>query len=87
MAGNEGRDPAEDLAKLREEIRLYDADLAQRPWLVVANKMDVPEASEHLAAFRKRFPKVEVWPVSAESGMGVAEFKERLAERIGRRPE
>ncbi len=87
MAGSEGRNPSEDLAKLREEIRLYDEELARRPWIVVANKMDLPDAAEHFAAFRVRFPKVEAWAVSAVEGAGMEELKARLGDLIGRRPE
>ncbi|HUF61170.1 MAG TPA: GTPase ObgE [Verrucomicrobiales bacterium] len=86
MGASEGRDPSNDLAKLREEIRLYDEDLARRPWIVVANKMDLPDAAEHFAAFRMRFPKAEVWAVSAVEGAGMEELKARLGELIGRRP-
>ena len=51
MAGSEGRNPIEDLQHLRREIDLYDARLSLRPWWMVANKMDLPEAAENLAAF------------------------------------
>ena len=49
MAGSEGRNPIEDLQHLRREIDLYDARLSLRPWWIVANKMDLPEAAENLA--------------------------------------
>ena len=80
MAGSEGRNPTEDLQHLRREIDLYDTRLSQRPWKVVANKMDLPEAEENLAAFRVRFPQVEVAAISAEAGTGFAELKARLAD-------
>lgn len=41
-AGSEGRNPVEDLQSLKEELRLYDEDLVERPTFVVANKMDLP---------------------------------------------
>ena len=56
MAGSEGRNPIEDLQHLRREIDLYDPRLAQRPWRVVANKMDLPGAEENLAAFAPALP-------------------------------
>lgn len=40
-AGSEGRDPVEDLASLKEELRLYDVELAGKPAFVVANKTDL----------------------------------------------
>ncbi len=71
MAGSEGRNPLEDLASLRKELSLYHSNLGERPWLVVANKMDLSDADEHLTAFRARYPKIEVIPVSASENQGV----------------
>jgi GTP-binding protein len=75
MAGSEGRNPIEDLQHLRREIALYDPRLAQRPWQVVANKMDLPAAEENLAGFRERFPEREVVPVSAKENEGIEVLK------------
>jgi len=83
MAGSEGRDPIRDLEILRTEVREYDAELAQFPWWVVANKMDLEGAAENLAAFRARFPKVGVVPISAELEEGLEELKGRLDEEVG----
>ena len=48
VAGSEDRNPIEDLQNLRREIDLYDPTLSQRPWFVIANKMDLPGAPENL---------------------------------------
>ena len=69
MAGSEGRNPIEDLQHLRREIDLYDPRLSERPWRVIANKMDLPEAEENLAAFRRRFPEREVTPDFGERNL------------------
>ena len=58
MAGSETRDPIEDVETLRKELSMYDESLAKQAWLVVANKMDLPESEELLERFRQRFPKV-----------------------------
>jgi GTPase len=73
-AGSEGRNPIADLGSLRRELDLYDPTLSQRPWLIVANKMDLPEASDHLPVIRSRFPDKIVAPISAETGEGIPEF-------------
>ena len=78
MAGSEGRNPIEDLHHLRREIDLYDARLSQRPWRVVANKMDLPGAEENLAAFQQRFPDREVISLSAKEQKGIASLKRAL---------
>src|SRR4029077_17067545 len=48
VAGSEGRSPIQDLQQLRKEIDLYDPLLSARPWFVVSNKMDLPNAEENL---------------------------------------
>jgi GTP-binding protein len=78
IAGSEGRLPIEDLQNLRREIDLYDPRLSQRPWYVVANKMDLPEASENLRALKQRFPNVEVIPISAGQSEGLDDLKDAL---------
>ena len=78
MAGSEGRNPIEDLQHLRREIDLYDPRLSQRPWRVVANKMDLPEAEENLATLRQRYPKLEVVPVSAKENEGIENLQRTL---------
>jgi len=79
IAGSEGRNPIEDLQNLRREIDLYDAALSSRSWLVVANKMDLPDAEENLRAIRERFPRIKVIPISAATGAGIDALKETLA--------
>jgi len=78
VAGSEGRNPTEDVQKLRREIDLYDPILSKRTWCIIANKMDLPGARENLAALRNRFPTVEVAPLSAQTGEGLEELRVKL---------
>jgi GTPase len=80
IAGSEGRHPIEDLQNLRREIDLYDPRLSQRPWFVIANKMDLPEARENLRALQQRFPDLEVVAISASQSEGLAELRTRLEQ-------
>jgi GTP-binding protein len=80
IAGSEGRHPIEDLQNLRREIDLYDPRLSERPWYVVANKMDLPEAPENLRALLGRFPNLEIVPISAEGKEGLVELKAGLEQ-------
>jgi GTP-binding protein len=82
VAGSEGRNPVEDLRNLRREIDLYDPALSSRPWLVVANKMDLPDAKKNLEAVQERFPKTKIIPTSAAKGEGTDVLKGALAARI-----
>ena len=82
MAGSEGRSPIADLESLRREIDLYDQRLSERPWLIVANKMDLPQAAENLRDFEKRFPQCTIIPISAKERRGIKELKRLLGEWI-----
>jgi GTP-binding protein len=82
MAGSEGREPIEDLQKLRKELDLYDPKLSERPWIVVANKMDLEGAKEKLKHFKTRYRKLETFPISAEAGEGIEKLKLRLGELV-----
>lgn len=82
MAGSEAREPLEDLAHLREELKLYDPALAKRPWLVAANKMDLPEAAEKLAVFKARHRRLKVIPISAEHREGLEKLRTELRDRV-----
>ena len=80
------RDPISDIQILRKELRLYDEELGERPWLIVPNKIDLEESNLYLEALKTRFPKQEVFPISAEKGDGLDALKKRLCELAGKRP-
>src|SRR5690606_17040438 len=54
MAGSEGRDPLEDFVTINKELEQYDETLLERPQLIVANKMDIPEAADNLELFKEQ---------------------------------
>jgi GTPase len=81
IAGSEGRTPLADLGSLRRELGLYDPKLSERPWIVVANKMDLPGAEENLRLLRQRLTQKTIVPMSAERGERVEELKAVL-ERL-----
>ncbi|MFK7910766.1 MAG: GTPase ObgE [Akkermansiaceae bacterium] len=85
MAGSEMRDPIEDLQILRQEIKLYDPEVADFDWMIVANKMDLEGAEENLANFKARFPKQTIIPISAEQEEGLDVLREELDKRVGYR--
>lgn len=84
MAGTEGRDPFEDWEKINDEIRLYNPLLIERPQIVVANKMDMPEAEEYLAAFKEKIkeirPDIEIMPISSLTRQGIQELLYRTID-------
>lgn len=54
MAATEGRDPFEDYEKINHELSSYQLRLLERPMIIVANKMDMPEAVENLQIFKEK---------------------------------
>ena len=84
MAAVDGRKPWDDYRILRHELEMRDPALLERPRIVLANKMDLPEAADHLARFRAETGE-EPLPVSAGTGEGLDALKEALFELI--RPE
>lgn len=73
-AGTEGRNPVDDVRVISREIRLYKPELAERPLVIAANKMDLSGAEENLALLREEFPDVKIYPISAVSGRGIQEL-------------
>src|SRR5438046_7568450 len=71
VAGSEGRNPVEDLRNIRREIALYDPQLSQRAWHIIANKMDLPAARENLKRLQDRFSNIDIVPVSSQTGDGL----------------
>lgn len=82
--GTELRDPVDDIRKLRTETSLYDEDLAKRQWIIAANKMDVEGADENLAALERAFPKIEIFPISANQGDGIDNLHARFNELVAK---
>ncbi len=76
-AGTEGRDPVADIYAINKELEAYNPDIAKRPQVIAANKIDVlSQESSSLEAIKAEFePKgIPVYPISAVSGKGVKEL-------------
>jgi GTPase len=78
------REPWQDFLNINEELRTYDEQLAQRPQVVVLNKMDLPEAQERWEILQKQ-AKVAGYPVfaiSAAAHQGTVELMRYVASRL-----
>jgi GTP-binding protein len=84
MSGSEGRDPFEDWVMINDELRQYNANLIDRPQIVAANKMDMPESEENLVSFRERIaelrPDLEIMPISSLTRQGIQELLYRATD-------
>lgn len=82
MGSSEGRDPIQDFKIIRNEINNYSEKLARKKEIVIANKMDLPEAENNLKKFKKAFPDLKVFPVSAINNEGISELLNEVANMI-----
>ena len=80
ISGSEGRDPLEDLDQINTELEHYGT-LAEKPQIIVCNKMDLPGAEENLRRMRALAEGMEcpVFPVSAATHQGFDELLDRAA--------
>jgi len=82
LAATDGRNPCDDFEHLQKELLEYDPALAEKPFLVVGNKIDEEDADQYVKEFKKRFPKISILPISALLDDGLSELKKRLLEKL-----
>ncbi|MGZ4030717.1 MAG: GTPase ObgE [Tumebacillaceae bacterium] len=88
IAGVEGRDPIQDFETINEEVKAYNLKLEQRPMIVVANKMDMPDAEENLQKFREHVgDEIKVYPISGVTREGISELLYAIADALDTAPE
>ena len=87
-SGLSQRDPVVDLHLTREEVRRWDPSMLERPQLVAATKRDLAGAHDPLLALRTEALKLglDVVPVSAVSGEGLATLKRQLLRLLSTAP-
>ena len=87
ISGSEGRDPLADFELINNEIFSYDKQLKDLPMVVVANKMDMPQAEENLARFRKKYgKKYKIIPMMTLIHEGVDELLTTLVDILDKLP-
>lgn len=92
MSGMEGRDPFEDWLQINHELGQYNAKLLERPQIIVANKMDMPDSEEHLQEFKQKLKQYEqnhehpviedIVPISAMSHQGIQDLIYKTKELL-----
>jgi GTP-binding protein len=68
--------PTEDMIKVNNELALFDKSLAQKPQIVVLNKVDLPEVQEKLGIIKSELSgaNIKAHYISAATGQGVREL-------------
>ena len=78
----EGRDPIEDYKKIRTEIDVYNEKLKNKKEIIIANKMDLPNAKENLEKFKKVYPNLSVYEISAQNKEGLEPLLKHIADLL-----
>lgn len=83
--GFEARDPLQDFAMINEELRRYSPEMAERPMVVVLNKMDTTEAQdnrERVEAALRDQGFTDIFAISAATHEGLEPFLKYLREKV-----
>lgn len=95
MSASEGRDPYEDYLAINKELETYNLRLMERPQIIVANKMDMPESEENLTAFKQKLAAnydefddlPPIFPISGIAHQGLENLLEATASLLDKTPE
>ncbi|MBG1215646.1 GTPase ObgE [Staphylococcus aureus] len=83
MSGSEGREPIEDYKVINQELAAYEQRLEDRPQIVVANKMDLPESQDNLNLFKEEIGEdVPVIPVSTITRDNIDQLLYTIADKL-----
>lgn len=92
-ASTEGRDPIDDIYKINKELKAYNEEIAERPQVIAANKIDaIYEGDEDpVQKIRDEFEPqgIKVFAISAVSGKGLKEllyYVRELLDTISEEP-
>ena len=96
MSGMEGRDPYEDYLTINNELQSHNLRLLERPQIIVANKMDMPDAEENLKIFKEKLAEeqedefaepIQVFPISGVTRKGIEALLSATADLLEVTPE
>ncbi len=82
MGAFEGRNPIEDYKAIRTELENYSNILAKKKEIIIANKMDLPNAKDNLEKFKKEYPDKEIIELSAINRQGLDKMIILLADLL-----
>lgn len=81
MGATEGRNPYEDYITINNELKEFNPKILEKPQIIIANKMDMPNAKENLDKFKEQV-KLDVYEVKAITNEGLKEVIEILANML-----
>ncbi len=81
MSSFEGRDPYQDYITIRKELENFNKSLIEKPEIIIANKMDMPNSQENLKKFKEKID-APVYPISAMNNEGISEVLNVLSDML-----
>ncbi|MFH1622700.1 MAG: GTPase ObgE [Candidatus Omnitrophota bacterium] len=81
MAGIDGRDPFKDYESLNKELEFYSREVAKKLQIIVANKIDLEEAKNNLAKFKKKFKK-DIIEISAKENINFDSLINEISKKL-----
>ncbi|MFD0047861.1 GTPase ObgE [Actinomycetes bacterium NPDC127524] len=88
MSGIEGRDPYEDYLTINKELSEYNLRLTERPQIIAASKMDMPDSKENLKIFKEKLQEdFPIFEISSVTRSGIRELVFAVADKIEETPE
>ncbi|SFC54117.1 GTPase ObgE [Peribacillus sp. B-H-3] len=88
MSGLEGRDPYEDYLTINKELSEYNLRLTERPQIIAASKMDMPDSKENLKIFKEKLQEdFPIFEISSVTRSGIRELVFAVADKIEETPE
>lgn len=85
MSGSEMRNPYDDYCLINKELKDFNEKLLEKPQIIIANKMDLPNAKENLVEFKKKVD-CEIYEVSAATNTGLQMVIDKLGEMLAQIP-
>jgi len=83
IAAIDGRDPYKDFITLRKEITSYSKEMADKPFIVVLNKIDVENADEIAKKFQKKYSSTApLFVISAQEEKGLEKLKQEMKKTV-----
>ncbi len=89
-ASTEGRDPVADIYAINKELEAYNEEIAARPQVIAANKIDVlGDNEEPIQRLKDEFEPqgIKVFPISAVAGKGLKELLYYVRELLDQAPQ
>jgi GTP-binding protein len=88
VSGCEGRDPVEDFITINQELRQYSPELADRPMIVAANKVDILQEEDNLTRLREYTDSLglPLYEMSAATHRGTKELMRVVYDRLQELP-